>query len=80
MIIPQPEADLSNNAIVVGADLLDILRKKENYVIVDDLLETFLKRGKTRSTNLFFNTIVLLYSLGLIEEHNYKIRVSYDNT
>lgn len=80
MIIPQPEADLSLNIMIVGADIIKILKDKKNYIIIDDLLKEFLIKDKKRTHTLFFDTVTFLYSLDLIAINNYKVRLNYDKT
>lgn len=76
MIIPQPESDLSLNVIVVGADLISILKKdKENQMIVEDLMKRFLTQDKRRTKKLFFDTLTFLYALGIINEDYYRVRL-----
>jgi hypothetical protein len=80
MITPQPESDLSMNIMVVGSDIIKILRKSKDYLIVEDLLYKFLSVDKRRTPELFFDTVTFLYSLGIITEDNYKVRLKHDYT
>ena len=80
MIMPHPESDLSLNAIVVGADIMKILKDNKEYMIVEDLLKRFLTRDKRRTHRLFFNTLTFLYALGIIKEDKYKVRLNYGHT
>lgn len=80
MIIPQPESDLSQNVLVVGADILKILKDNGNYIIIEELLKDFLNKDKKRTTSLFFETITFLYTVNLVTEQNYKIRINYGHT
>jgi len=75
MISPQPEADLSLNVMILGADVIKILKSSQDYVIAEDLLNKFLFTNKKRSHDLFFDTLTFLYTLGIIREENYKIRL-----
>ena len=75
MISPQPEADLSLNVMILGADVIKILKSSQDYVIAEDLLKKFLFTNKKRSHDLFFDTLTFLYTLGIIREENYKIRL-----
>ena len=81
MIIPQAESDLSLNVIVVGADIIKTLKNhKCNSMIVEDLMRLFLAKDKRRSKKLFFETLIFLYSLEIVYEENYKVRLIHDNT
>jgi len=79
MIKPQPESDLSLNVIVVGADVIKILKKHKEYLVVEDLLKKFLLMDDKRAPGLFFDTLTFLYALGIIREDNYKVRLKYDS-
>lgn len=80
MIIPQPESDLSLNIMVVGADIIKILRKGEDTLIVDDLLKKFLNRDKRRTPTLFFDVLTFLFAIGAIKEDTYRVRLKYGYT
>ncbi len=81
MIIPQAESDLSLNVIVVGADIIKMLiNNKYNSMIVEDLMRLFLIKDRRRSKKLFFETLTFLYSLEIVCEENYKVRLIHDNT
>ena len=80
MIAPQPESDLSLNIMVIGSDIIRILKKNKDYLIVEDLLNKFLSSDNRRTPNLFFDTLTFLYVLGIISEDNYKVRLKYDFT
>jgi len=80
MIIPQPESDLSLNIMVMAADIIKLLKKKPEYIVVDDLLKGYLKADKRRTPEMFFNCITYLYALGIIKEHNYKMRLIHGDS
>jgi hypothetical protein len=75
MVIPQPESDLSLNVMVVGAEIISVLKKKKQYIILDDLLKNFLAKDRRRTKDLFFDALVLLFSLGIIIQEQYKVRL-----
>ena len=74
MILPHPESDLRLNIMVLGADLIELL-KGQDFVLVESLLEKFLKKGVKRTPDMFFNSLTFLYSCGMIERKDYKIRL-----
>ncbi len=79
MIIPHPEDNLNLNIMVLGADIINTLNSKKyngKYVLVENLLSTFLKEDEKRTPDLFFNSIVFLYSIGLIDKKDYKIKIT----
>lgn len=75
MIKPQPESDLSMNTMVVGADIIKILKKNKSYLIIEDMLNQFLNSDKRRTPGLFFDTITFLFTIGILTEENYKVRL-----
>lgn len=79
MIMPQPESDLSITPLVVGADVIKILKKSKDYLIVEDLMGEFLGFDKKRYPELLFDTLTFLFALDLIEENKYKIKIKDDN-
>lgn len=81
MIIPQSESDLSLNVIVVGADIIKILKNnKHDSFIVEELMKLFLTKDKRRSKKLFFETLTFLFSLEIVYEENYKVGLIHGNT
>lgn len=80
MIKPEPEADLSLNVMVIGADIIKILKKAKNYLIIEDLQKEFIERDKRRTPQSFFNALTFLYILGMVSEDNYKVRLNYANS
>ena len=79
MITPQPEADMSLNIFIVGADVIKVLFRN-NDMPVDDLLKGFLEKDNRRTHRLFFDTLTFLFILGIIEESNYMIRIKHGYT
>lgn len=80
MIIPQPEADLSLNIMVVGADIIKTLTKSKDGVPVEEVLKKFLSADNRRTHRLFFDVMTFLYILGAVEENNNIIKVKYGYT
>lgn len=80
MIIPQPESDLSLNIMVTAADIIKILKKRKEYIIVDDLMKNYLKEDSRRTPEMFFNAITFLFALGIVKEQNYKMRLTRGDT
>jgi len=74
MILPHPESDLSMNIMVLGTDIVRSLKKRD-FVLLEDVLVSFVKKDTKRTPDLFFNTLVFLYSCGLIDKKGYKIRL-----
>lgn len=80
MIIPQPEADLSLNIMVLGADIIKSLKNRDDYIIAEDMMNLFLMKDNRRTPQLFFDTLTFLFMLGIVEETNYKVRLKYGPT
>jgi len=80
MIIPHPESDMSMNLMVVASDILSILRSKKEYVLVDKVFKEFIKKDARRTPDMFFNAVTYLFSLGIVKEQNYKMRIIDGNT
>lgn len=79
MLIPHPESDMKLNIMVLGSELIEILRKrgkKNNYVLVENILTDFLKEDERRTPDLFIYSLLFLYSVGLIDQRGYKIKLT----
>jgi hypothetical protein len=79
MIIPHPESDMSLNLMVVASDILSILHENE-YVLIDNAFKEFISRDARRTPAMFFNAVTYLFSLGIIKEQNYKMRIVNGDT
>lgn len=78
MLVPQPESDLSLGLLVVGADIIKILKEKHNEpMYVEDLFKKFIKHDSRRTFNLFIDTLTFLYTIGAIKEKDYKVVLKY---
>jgi len=75
MILPHPESDLSVNIMVLGTDIVRSLKKRD-FVLVEDVLTSFMKSGNKRTPDMFLNTLTFLYSCGLIAKRGYKIKLT----
>jgi hypothetical protein len=78
MLVPQPESDLSLGLIVVGADIIKILKETHGQpMVIDDVLRKFIKFDSRRNFNLFLDALTFLYTIGAIKEENYKVSLKY---
>ena len=78
MIIPHPENDIKLNIMVLGSDIIKIMKskgKEEKFILVENVLNEFLKVDERRTPDLFIYTLVFLYSIGLIDQKGYKIKL-----
>ncbi|SDL47198.1 hypothetical protein [Pedobacter antarcticus] len=79
MIIPHPESDLRLNIMVLGAEIIELLKptiKSNDYILVEKVLSAFLKNDERRTPDLFIHILVFLYSVGLIDHKGYKIKLT----
>ncbi|WP_431258549.1 hypothetical protein ACQ86G_29335 [Roseateles chitinivorans] len=73
MAILHPDSDLSLSLVFYGADVLGTLRRLRKPLIVEDLLDRFLKADKRRTPQNFFSTLEMLFATGTIEVKGYKV-------
>lgn len=72
MIIPPPEADLGQSPLVIGADLLELIKGAEGAVVEDVMLK-FLDTNETSTPDDFMDALCCLYALGLVEYESFKL-------
>jgi hypothetical protein len=75
MVLPHPESDLSINLMVLGSEIIDVLRKQKTYIFAERVMREFLQRDQKRSHEHFFDALTFLYMLGMIEYQGYKIKL-----
>jgi len=75
MILPHPESDLSVNILVLGTDIIKCL-KNRGFVLIEDVLITFLSKENKRTPDMFLNTLAFLFAVGVIEKKEYKIKLT----
>lgn len=75
MILPHPESDLSLNIMVVAADVVRLLKKRRTFVLVESLMDEFLKNDARRTPEMFINSVTFLFAFGFIEQSGYRLRL-----
>lgn len=75
MILPHPETDFSTNILVVATDIIRELQKHKKTVLLEKIMQSFLKKDIKRTPDLFMKSLVFLYSFGLIYYDNYKVKL-----
>lgn len=68
--------------MVVGADIVQILsikKRKDTFVLVEDVMEEFLKGNDQRTPDMFLNSLSFLYAVGIIERNEYRIKLLRHN-
>jgi hypothetical protein len=77
MIKPHPESDLNLNILVLGADIINILKgKKDSYSLVENVLSEFMKKDSRRTPDLFIYSLIFLFSIGVIDQKGYKVKLT----
>ncbi len=73
MIIPTPYENLHKNTIIIGADIISLL-KRQDYNI--ELLFNKLKKQNSTHLNQFNNTLLFLWLADIIElnEHTLTLK------
>lgn len=75
MIIPHPESNLELNLLVLGAQVIKLLRSKNEFFLIEEVMSKFLKEDERRTPDMLINTLCFLYLLDLIEEDDFKVRL-----
>lgn len=75
MAFLHPESDLSMSIITFGASIIRILHKEKSPIIVDNLLDKFLKQDMRYTVVNFFSALEFLYTVGAIESEGYQIKL-----
>ncbi len=76
MILPHPETDFSTNILVVATDIIMELKQHKKTVLLEKIMQSFLNKDVKRTPDLFIKSLVFLYSFGLIEYDNYKVKLT----
>ena len=75
MILPHPETDFSTNILVVATDIIKELQRHKKTVLLEKIMQSFLKKDIKRTPDLFMKSLVFLYSFGVIDYDNYKVKL-----
>lgn len=73
MLIPHPETNLQENTLVLGARVIELLKKSKGKQVVEKLLQTFLSEDSGRTAEMFFESVLFLYIFGIIKQDGFKI-------
>ena len=76
MILPHPETDFSTNILVVATYIIKELKHHKKTVLLERVMQSFLNKDIKRTPDLFIKSLVFLYSFGLIEYNNYKVKLT----
>lgn len=72
MLLPTKHEDLEKNVLVLGADILMLLKKRKYNI---ETLFQKIKNKKSISLGRFYNTLLFLWLADLIELETYYIRL-----
>lgn len=72
MLIPTKHENLEKNVLVVGADILMLLKKRKYNI---ETLFQKVKKKKSISLNRFYNILLFLWLADLIELEKYYIEI-----
>lgn len=73
MLIPPPEAALGQSPLVMGADVLELIKGTEG-IVVEDVMLKFLDTHEASTPDDFMDTLCCLYALGVLEYESFKLR------
>lgn len=77
MLIPSKHEQLEKNLLVIGGDILSILKKRKIWNI-EDLFQG-LKAVKSVNLNQYYNTITFLWLSDIIQVDEYNILLKQKN-
>ena len=77
MLIPSKHEQLEKNLLVIGGDVLSILKKRKIWNI-EELFQS-LKKIKSINLNQYYNTITFLWLSDIIQIDEYNILLKQKN-
>lgn len=77
MLIPSKHERLEKNLLVIGGDILDILKKRKVWNI-EELFQD-LKKIKSVNLNQYYNSITFLWLSNIIQVDKYNISLKQKN-
>jgi len=72
MLIPTPYENLHKNIIVIGADIIRLLKQKDYNI---EALFNEVKKLKSIHLNQFYNTLLFLWLVDIIELNEHTLRL-----
>lgn len=72
MLIPTKHEDLEKNVLVLGADILMLLKKRKYNI---EKMFQKVKNKKSISLNQYYNTLLFLWLADLIELEKYYVKL-----
>jgi hypothetical protein len=70
MVIPTPYENLHKNNLIIGADIIRLLKKKDYNI---EALFNELKKLKSTHLNQFYNTLLFLWLADIIELNEHTL-------
>lgn len=77
MLIPSKHEQLEKNLLVIGGDILNILKKRKIWNI--ETLFQNLKEVKSVNLNQYYNSITFLWLSDIIQVDEYNISIKQKN-
>ncbi len=68
-----PDSRLDLSAAVLGAEIIRLLGRRSDSVLVEGVLTDFLKGDVRRTHAMFFDALTVLYCLGFVRLDDYRI-------
>jgi len=78
MLFSHPETDYANSPPILGAKIVELLKKRHGFVLIETLLDDFMSKHRHATTEFFFDILAFLYTVNIIEAKGYKIRLVHD--
>lgn len=80
MALAHPDSDLSLSVIVQAADIIRGLNAAKKPVVLDHMLEQYLRRDPRRIPQSFFAALDFLYAIGAIDTIGYHLQLIKSRT
>ncbi len=75
MLIPTKHEKLENNILVIGAELISLIKKHQGNYDIESLFQK-LKENKNVSLDLFYDTVLFLWLSNIIKKQGYLISIN----
>lgn len=76
MLMPHPESDLKQNTLVLGAEILYIMKENGGSMLTETLIQSFLNTDVKRTPDTFLETISFLFTCGFITQEGYRLKTN----
>jgi hypothetical protein len=80
MLKSHPESNLATNVLVLGSEVIEMLKNKKSFVIVEKIMQDFLRKDRNRTPELFMDALTFLFIIGLVEYKGYRVKLKRHGT